>query len=188
MLVFKPDLTINKDWENLIATVRDVAINFVHTDLYLNNIMYSHGASIVSRLPRAGWISKQKDSHDFFVMGGTKDLIHIEESFIKRFPSLSFTPATICYSTQSVPIHTDSPKNGKCSLVYPLHNCDSISKVYKDDKVETYNFVKGQPIILDITQPHEVTNSQERIWFSIHFRQSLDQVVEAFQKIGTIVI
>lgn len=189
MLTFYPDIFIDFPWDNLTATVKDVAKNFVHTQEFKKHMLYKHGASEVAELPTGGWISKQAFSHDFFVMGGIPETMLIESKFKEMFPNFEFTPGTICYSTQSVPMHIDSVKNGLCSLIYPLHDHTSISKVYgKDGTVEEYKFLKGHPVILDITEQHEVINSGERIWFSIHFHSPIDQVQKAFNNIGQVVI
>lgn len=189
MLVFRPNLSINHQWDNLIRDIKCIAKDYVQTSEYKKSLMYTHGASEVSNLPTGGWISKQASSYDFFVMGGLPETEMLEFKFRQLFPILDFTPATICYSSKSVPLHKDSIKNGLCSLVYPLHDHNSISRVYDSNGgTEEYRFLKDQPVILNITKQHEVMNTGERIWFSIHFHNSIEQVRDEFNKLGSVII
>ena len=139
-------------------------------------------------MPEGGWISKQDVSYDFFVMGGIDETVELENKFKKLFPTLTFTPATIAYSTSEIPMHRDAIKNGQTSLVYPLHNHDSISKIYDNDIVVEYKFKQDIPIILNITKQHEVINTGKRICFCIHFHESIKEVKQQFDKLGKIIL
>ena len=195
MLTFNPPFKIEHNWTNLIELVKTTAKEFVHTDAYKESVLYEHGASIVSSLPNGGWISKSGPAHDFFVLGGIPETEAIQKAFEATFPTLSFTPATICYSSEDIPEHKDSPKNGKCSLVYTLQDCESFGTVRCVDEenkvVETkiYNtFNKERPVVLNIRCPHSVTIREERVWFSIHIHEDMETVKKEFDKVSTIVV
>jgi hypothetical protein len=190
MLVFYPDLFIDYEWTTLIDRVKSTAKNYVQTGEYKNHLMYTSGASEVANVPGGGWLSKQDISYDFFVMGGIEETDNLENKFKELFPTLTFTPATICYSSKSVPKHKDSIKNGQASLVYPLHDHPSVSKIYNNDDnaVLEYKFEQDRPVILNITKQHEVVNLGERVWFSIHFHESIEQVKTEFDTLGKIII
>ena len=190
MLVFYPDLFINYKWDFLIDKVKSTAKNYVQTGEYKNYLMYTSGASEVANVSGGGWLSKQDTSYDFFVMGGIQETDNLENKFKKLFPKLTFTPATICYSSKLIPKHKDSIKNGQASLVYPLHDHPSLSKIYdnNDNVAVEYKFEQDRPVILNITNQHEVINLGERVWFSIHFHESIEQVKTEFDKLGKIII
>lgn len=186
MLGFFPNLIINHNWSKLAKQAKLVAENFVHTNKFKEKMMYFYGPSLVSELPGGGWISKQADSKDFFVMGGHPELNYIGEQFSQRFPALTFTPPTIGYSTGDVPRHRDYEGNGSTSLIYPINTVTSRGYVYSDNEIFEYGFDK--PVMINIFQEHEVKNSEERIWFSIHFHQTVSQVKESFDRLGQVVI
>lgn len=193
MLAFYPELYIKYDFSDLVTSTRNIATDFVHTDKYKDSVLYEQGASIVSELPRGGWISKQNESKDFFVSGGTEEIERIGKRFEYIFPELTFTPSTLCYSSGDVPLHTDSPKNGKCSLVYPLHDSNAIGNVINkitDNRTSlvTYTTRAHTPIIINITYPHQVKNTEERIWYSIHFHEDIETVKEAFDKRSSVIV
>jgi hypothetical protein len=188
MIGFYPKLTINYNWTTLIKLTKETAEYYVRTNKFKNHMLYEHGASLVAEGYQGGWISKQKYSHDFFVAGGTSETENLETRFKNQFPNYTFTPASIGYSTSNVPLHHDNVKNGQCSLIYPLHDVDSIGKVYGDNETFVYEFKKDCPIIIDITKKHEVLNNKERIWFTIHFHESIEQVKQEFDKVGKIVL
>ena len=182
LLGFHPSLYIKHNWDNLINQVTDIANSFVKTELYKNHILYEHGASIVAEVPGGGWISKSGPSDDFFVFGGIDELNELGHLFEKTFPELSFTPATMCFTSKNVPVHKDNIKNGQASLVYPLHVADSIGVVI-DPNNESDFFYTGKnmwPTIINITEYHRVYNSEPRIWFSIHFHEPIEEVKKAF--------
>jgi hypothetical protein len=176
MLGFFPKLCIDYNWTKLVERVEQVA-EYVHSQDYRNNIIYEDGASIVANVPEGGWISKSGPSHDFFVYGPIEEL---DTWFQQQFPELTFTPATVCYSSQNVPRHRDSPKNGQCSLVYPLHDNEGVGTVYGDNETFSYGTVKHTPVVINITKEHEVSITEKRIWFSIHMHESVEKVKEVF--------
>jgi len=178
MLGFFPKLCIDYNWTKLVERVEQVA-EYVHSEDYCDNIIYEDGASIVANVPKGGWISKSGPSHDFFVYGPIEEL---DTWFQQQFPELTFTPATMCYSSQNVPRHRDSPKNGQCSLVYPLHDNDGVGTVYGDNETFSYGTVKHTPVVINITKQHEVDISDKRIWFSIHMHEPIEMVKQVFDK------
>lgn len=187
-LLFKPHFVIDHDWKDLVESTRRIADYWIKSEEYRKHIMYEQGASVVARAPLNGWVSKSGPSKDFFVYGGILETEKIGKRFQERFPNLTFTPATICYTSANVPRHKDSIKNGLCSLIYPLHDHDSMSYVYENDRSELYGFEQYRPVIIDITKEHEVLNRGERIWFSIHFHQTLLEVKKSFDKLGKFVL
>lgn len=186
MLGFFPQLQINFDWTRLTKQVKTVAEHYVRTDKFKDNIVYFYGPNLISELPGGGWISKQKESKDFFVMGGYADLNYIGEQFKQLLPELTFTPPTICYSSADVPRHRDYEGNGSTSLIYPINSVNSRGYVYGQDETFEYGFNK--PVMINIFQEHEVKNTEERIWFSIHFHQTADIVKDSFDRLGQVVI
>lgn len=186
MLGFFPNIIINHDWSKLVKQAKLVAEHFVHTDKFKDKMSYSYGPSLVAELPGGGWISKQADSKDFFVMGGHPELNYIGEQFTQRFPFLTFTPPTIGYSTSDVPRHRDYEGNGYTSLIYPINSVSSHGYVYGDNETFEYGFDK--PVMINIFQDHEVKNTEERIWFSLHFNQTADVVKQEFDKVGQVII
>ena len=188
MIGFHPKLKINYQWTPLINWVKETADQYIRTDKFKNHILYEHGASLVAEGYQGGWISKQQYAHDFFVTGGIESTEELGTKFKNQFPDFTFTPASMGYSTADVPLHSDSIKNGQCSLIYPLHNVDSVGKVYNNQEIFTYGFKQDCPIIIDITKKHEVLNSSERIWFTIHFHESIEQVKKEFDRLGEIIL
>lgn len=190
MLGFYPQLTINYNWNNLQLTVESVAKQFIHTARFKKNLMYEQGNSQVAHLPDGGWISKSATSYDFFVLGGISETKILEQKFQEAFPNFTFSPATICWTSQDVPLHKDHPKNGKCSLIYPLHSSNSCGVVYDPAGLEnfTYGFLESQPIMINITVLHMVKIFEPRIWFSIHTHEPIEVVNEEFNKRGHIII
>ena len=186
ILGFYPVLTIQHDWSKLIKQAQAVAKHYVQVDKFKDNLSYIYGPSLVSDLPGGGWISKQADSKDFFVMGGHPELNAIADQFTQLFPELTFSPPTIGYTTDNIPDHIDYEGNGLSSLIYPLAQNSSQGKVVGDNETFEYNF--DRPVIININRLHGVTNSQERICFCIHFHQTVSQVKELFDKHGQIVI
>lgn len=190
LLGFHPAIYIDHDWTSLKTHVTNIANGFVKSGKYREYMLYEDGASVVSEIPGGGWISKSGPSEDFFVMGGLPETGEIEARFKSAFPELTFTPATICYSSRDVPRHRDSIKNGQASLVYPLHICDSVGVVYDPDNQNDF-FYSGRsmwPTIINITQYHRVFNNAPRFWFSIHFHEPIEKVKEIFDKHGAISI
>lgn len=191
LLGFHPSLRINYNWTSLSAQVKLVAEQFIHTQSFTNFLLYEQGASQVSRLSdQPGWISKSKYSHDFFVMGGIPETEMLDQKFRETFPKFTFSPATICWSSQDIPTHKDNIKNGQCSLVYPLHNNNSQGIVYDPAGINdfTYNFIENNPVMINITIPHMVKISEPRIWFSIHTHEPIEAVKEEFDRLGPIVL
>ena len=188
MLGFYPNLKIDYQWESLINLAKQTASQYIRTNEFKNHLLYEHGASIVAKGYQGGWISKQRSSHDFFVTGGVPETELLESRFKNQFPDFTFTPASMGYSTADVPLHSDSIKNGQCSLVYPLHDVNSIGKVYGENETFIYSFKKYCPIIINITKSHEVLNSSERIWFTIHFLETIEAVKEKFDKLGKVIL
>lgn len=192
LLGFHPAVYIDYDWQPLMTSITDVANGFIKTGRYRDHLLYEDGASVVAEIPGGGWISKSGPSEDFFVMGGTQDTEDLQQRFRVALPELTFTPATICYTSHDVPYHRDSIKNGQSSLVYPLHACDSVGVVYDPEKNEPVDFYySGRnrwPTVINITQYHRVYNSGPRIWFSIHFHESIEKVKEVLDTKGPIEI
>jgi hypothetical protein len=186
ILGFYPDLTIKFDWTKLVKQARTVAQHYVRTDKFKDNLSYLYGPSQVSDLPSGGWISKQSDSYDFFVMGGHPELNYLSEQFAQAFPELTFSPPTIGYSTKDIPEHIDYEGNGLSSLIFPLNSVDSHGRVVGDN--ETFEYTFDKPVIININRLHGVTNNQERICFCIHFHQTVSQVKESFDRLGQVVI
>lgn len=184
LLAFHPGIYIEHDWTPLISHITNVANGFVGSGKYREYIMYEDGASVVSEMPGGGWISKSGPSKDFFVMGGLSETDELEHRIKIALPELTFTPATVCYSSHDVPRHRDSIKNGQASLVYPLHPNDAVGVVYDpNDREDFYYTGKNMlPTIINITQYHRVFNDKPRIWFSIHFHESIDVVKQVFDK------
>jgi hypothetical protein len=188
LLGFHPAIFIDHDWAALTTYVTNLANGFVKNGKYREYLLYEDGASIVAEIPGGGWISKSGPSEDFFVMGGTTETEDLQKRFELAFPELTFTPATVCYSSHDVPRHRDNIKNGQASLVYPLHACDSVGVVYDPDNQNDF-FYSGNsvwPTVINITQYHRVHNHGARVWFSIHFHESIEQVKQVFDKKGTI--
>jgi hypothetical protein len=163
-----------------------VAKHYVQPNKFKDNLSYVYGPSLVSELPGGGWISKQADSKDFFVMGGHPELNYLSEQFSQLFPELTFSPPTIGYSTGDIPNHIDYEGNGLSSLIYPLTTVDSQGTVVGD--TETFDYTFEKPVIININRLHGVINSQERICFCIHFHQTVSQVKESFDKLAQVVI
>ena len=180
MLGFYPNfkITCNVDWAELSLRVVDTAINYVHTNKYKENILYESVNSIVASLPTGGWISKSGPSFDFFVMGGIPETEILDNWFKKQFPNLTFTPATICWSSKNVPLHRDNIKNGQSSLVYPISNNSGYGTVYGNDAKFTYGTEKHKPVVINITVDHEVVITEPRVWFSIHMQEPIKMVKE----------
>lgn len=190
LLGFYPAIYIEHDWSNLITKVTDLANEFVKSGKYRDHLLYEDGASVVAEIPGGGWISKSGPSQDFFVMGGVAETEDLQQRFRAALPELTFTPATICYSSHDVPRHRDSIKNGQASLVYPLHPCESVGVVYDPSDTEPHDFFysgRNQwPTVINITQYHRVHNTQPRAWFSIHFHESIEKVKEVLDTKGMI--
>ena len=184
MLGFAPNFKIVHDWSKLIACISDVATNFVQSGKYLDHVIYSSGASVVANIPGSGWISKSGPSNDFFVLGGIPETEELDEFFKTTFPELTFTPATMCWSSHNVPRHRDSIKNGQCSLVYPLYYNSGTGTVYGEDQVYTYGTHKDTPVIINITKEHEVEITAPRIWFSIHMHEDIEKVKQVFDNLS----
>lgn len=186
LLGFHPTIYIEYDWSNLIAMATDMANGFVKSGKYRDHLLYEDGASVVAEIPGGGWISKSGPSKDFFVMGGINETEDLQQRFHAALPELTFTPATICYSSHSVPRHRDNIKNGQASLVYPLHGCESVGIVYDPNDTEPHDFFySGRdqwPTVINITQYHRVHNTEPRVWFSIHFHESIDVVKQVFDQ------
>jgi hypothetical protein len=188
MIGFYPRLKINYDWKNLINLTKQTAELYIRTGEFKNHMLYEHGASLVAKGYQGGWISKQNSAYDFFVTGGIPETEELELRFKNQFVNFTFTPASMGYSTSDVPLHSDSIKNGQCSLVYPLHNVESIGEVYGDNETFVYEFKQDCPIIIDITKKHKVVNNTERVWFTIHFHESIEQVKKEFDRLGEIIL
>jgi hypothetical protein len=185
ILGFRPLLYIDHNWDFLVNKVETVAKQLIHTQSYRDSLLYEQGASQVAKLPdEQGWISKSGPSYDFFVMGGMLETDLLDQKFRETFPKFTFSPATICWSSQDIPEHKDNIKNGKCSIVYPLHTSDSQGIVYDPSGVKnfTYGFVKNEPVVINITIPHMVKITKPRIWFSIHTHDPIETVKEEFDK------
>lgn len=184
LLAFYPAIYIEHDWTPLITTVTEMADGFVKNEKYREHVIYEDGASIVAGIPGGGWISKSGPSQDFFVMGGIKETEDLQQRFRAALPELTFTPATVCYSSHNVPRHRDSIKNGQASLVYPLFPNDAVGVVYDPDNRQDFYYTgkNMSPIIINITQYHRVFNDKPRVWFSIHFHESIDVVKQVFDQ------
>ena len=182
LLGFHPAIYIEYEWEPMIEKITGVANEFIKTNKYREHVLYEDGASVVAEIPGGGWISKSGPSEDFFVMGGLPETEDLQQRFQTALPELTFTPATICYSSRDVPRHRDSIKNGQASLVYPLHKTDAVGVVYDpSDRQDFYYTGKNMlPTIINITQYHRVFNDKPRIWFSTHFHESIDVVRQVF--------
>jgi hypothetical protein len=193
MLGFHPAIYIDYDWTSLTTTVTNLANGFVKNGKYREYVLYEDGASVVSKIPGDwGWISKSNPSEDFFVMGGTTETEELESRFKSALPELTFTPATVCYSSHDVPRHRDNIKNGQASLVYPLHPCDSVGVVYDPGENNPSDFYysgrNSWPTVINITQYHRVYNTQPRVWFSIHFHEPIETVKQVFDTKSLITI
>jgi hypothetical protein len=185
MLGFQPHIKLLHNWNQLISRVTDVAHSFVINKQYQDHILYESGASVVAELPNGGWISKSGPSQDFFVLGGIPETELLDKFFNHTFPELTFTPATICWSSSNVPRHRDSIKNGQCSFVYPMHDNSGTGVVYEPDsnQVYTYETQADTPIIINITKEHEVKITDPRIWFSIHMHEDIEKVKKVFDNL-----
>lgn len=190
MLGFHPKLNIDYDWAPLTSSVERVARDQVHTGRFVDRILYDEGASQVAEIDGGGWISKSRESYDFFVMGGIQDTKNLDIKFQKAFPEFTFTPATICWTSRDIPRHRDSPKNGQCSLVYPLYDHRSIGMVIDPENKSDffYSTRAYAPVIINITQYHQVYVKSPRIWFSIHIHEPIELVKEVFDKLGPITV
>ena len=185
MLGFQPEFKIAHNWDALTTMVRTVATDFVHTGKYLNHLIYESGASVVCEMPGGGWISKSGPSVDFFVMGGIPETELLDTFFKETFPTLTFTPATVCWSSNEVPMHRDSIKNEQVSFVYPLHDHPARGTVYgPDGAIFEYGTKADQPTLINIREMHHVTNiTKPRIWFSIHMHEDIEKVKKVFDNL-----
>ena len=190
MLGFHPQFTIDCNWDNLMVLAQSVAETFIRNGEFQKNLMYEQGASQVSSLPGGGWISKSGPSQDFFVLGGIPELEEIGSRFQKKFPSLTFTPATIGCTSGNVPVHRDHRKNGLTSLIYPLHDNPSLGRVFDPLGKQDFYYLcqKYQMIAIDISQQHTVYVHEPRTWFTIHCHESIDQVFQTFNNQAPIVL
>jgi hypothetical protein len=176
MLGFYPKLDIDRNWATLAGRVTNVAHEYVHNNKYMDHVLYENVNSIVAELPTGGWISKSGPSYDFFVMGGIPETQELDTWFQTRFPTLTFTPATICWSSQNVPRHKDNIKNGQSSLVYPIKDNSGYGIVYGENEEFRYETKRYTPVVINITTEHEVIISKPRVWFSIHMQESIEMV------------
>lgn len=190
LLAFHPSIYIEHDWDPLKTYTANIANGFVKSGKYKEYLLYEDGASIVAEIPGGGWISKSGPSEDFFVLGGVTETEDLHQRFRMALPELTFTPATMCFSTGEVPLHKDNIKNGQASLVYPLHPNSSVGVVYDPENNDDFYYTgKGMvPTIINITQQHRVFNDETRIWFSIHFHESIETVKEVFDMKRPIII
>lgn len=190
LLGFYPQITIDHDWTSLLKTVNHVAEHWVRSGKLQEHLLYQQAASQVASLPGGGWISKSGPSEDFFVFGGVDATESIGRRFQERFPSLTFTPATMGCTSGHVPIHRDHSKNGQTSLVYPLHDNPSLGRVFDPAGQKDFYYLcqKDQMVAINITERHTVYVHEPRIWFTIHCQESPEQVKQVFDSAGPIVL
>lgn len=188
LLGFHPQITIVNDWQPLIRLVSDIADQWVKSGRFLEHLIYQEGASQVATLPEGGWISKSAPSENFFVFGGIDATETIGERWKKRFPSLSFTPSSMGFSEGHVPIHRDSPKNGKTSLIYPLFDNPSLGRVFDPVGVKDFYYLcqKEKMTAINITEPHTVYVHEPRIWYTIHCHEPIEEVKKVFDQAGVV--
>lgn len=188
LLGFHPQITIVNDWQPLIEMVSDIADRWVTSGRFLEHLIYHEGASQVATLPEGGWISKSGPSDDFFVFGGIDAIDAIGERWKKSFASLSFTPSSMGYTKGHVPVHRDSLKNGKTSLVYPLFDNPSLGRVFDPAGQKDFYYLcqKEKMTAINITQPHTVYVHEPRIWYTIHCHEPIEEVKRVFEQAGTV--
>ena len=190
LLGFYPNIHINHDWTQLVDLAQHTAENFVHNQVFQDHLLYSQGASQVAGLPGGGWISKSAPSQDFFVIGGLPETQDLEQRLKSVLPMLTWTPATIGYTSGHVPEHQDHPKNGRTSLVYPIKDNPSLGAVTDPESGQEFYYLhqKDRPIMINIQTPHRVYVHAPRIWFTLHCHESIDEVKQIFDHLGPVSI